>query len=160
MPTPAAGCTPRVLVVPPGGGSVGRGSGSGPVGDICVRIFGPRPGVCATHALSCAELDGFSCAQLIATTKTGNPVGVVYLSQHALIPHREVLNIMGNPYTVRVQHQTLYRLAPPLRAAGFQIAGLGLAREASVSLLTAERDNLKHARLYQVCPSLLSLCCV
>jgi hypothetical protein len=44
------------------------------------RIFGPRPGVYATHALSCAELDGFSCAQLTATTKTGNPVGVVYLS--------------------------------------------------------------------------------
>ncbi len=44
------------------------------------RIFGPRPGVYATHALSCAELDGFSCAQLTATTKRGNPVGVVYLS--------------------------------------------------------------------------------
>ena len=44
------------------------------------RIFGPRPGVYATHALSCAELDGFSCAQLTATTKTGNLVGVVYLS--------------------------------------------------------------------------------
>jgi hypothetical protein len=44
------------------------------------RIFGPRPGVYASHALSCAELDGFSCAQLTATTKTGNLVGVVYLS--------------------------------------------------------------------------------
>jgi len=101
-------------------------------------------------------VDSFRCAQLIATTKSCNPVGVVYLSQHAVIPHGEVLNITGNPYTVRIQHQTLHRLAPPLCAAGFQIACLRLAREASVGLLTAERDNLKYGRLYQVCSALFS----
>ncbi len=67
-----------------------------------------------------------------------------------------MLNIVGNPYTVRVQHQTLYRLAPPLRAARFQIAFLGIAREASVGLIAAEHDNLMHDRPYDGALSSLS----
>ncbi len=57
------------------------------------------------------------------------------------------------PYSIGIADFTQFYSVP---FNSVQIACLRLAREASVGLLTAERDNLKYGRLYQVCSALFS----
>ena len=124
-----------------------------------VRGVGPCLLIGTAHEISIAQSNRLGRAEILPTTEPGRAIRIPDLPQDAEVAHRQVHQIMSDPYSARIQHEALNPVSVPLFAAGPQVASFGLPRESSVCLSSGQCDNIQQSCREQLCPTGPSLRC-